>query len=78
MLVDCAGVMPVRHQVTSDGLEVQFSVNHLGHFALTGLLIGGIPARPGARVVAVSGTFHRAGSIDFDDVHGRGQPGRRL
>ena len=71
VLVNCAGVMAVPHQVTADGFEMQFGVNHLGHFALTGLLIGGMLARPGARVVTVSSINHRAGRIDFDDLQGQ-------
>jgi NAD(P)-dependent dehydrogenase (short-subunit alcohol dehydrogenase family) len=71
VLVNCAGVMAVPHQVTADGFEMQFGVNHLGHFALTGLLIGRMLARPGARVVTVSSINHRAGRIDFDDLQGQ-------
>ena len=46
---------------------MQFGVNHLGHFALTGLLLDQILGTPGARVVTVSSMLHRSGTIDFDD-----------
>jgi NAD(P)-dependent dehydrogenase (short-subunit alcohol dehydrogenase family) len=67
ILVNCAGVMAVPHGRTADGFELQFGVNHLGHFALTGLLIDGMKRRAGARVVTVSSLNHRWGRIDFED-----------
>jgi NAD(P)-dependent dehydrogenase (short-subunit alcohol dehydrogenase family) len=71
LLVNNAGVMapPLRH--TADGFESQFGTNHLGHFALTGLLLPRLLARPGARVVTVTSGVHRAGTIDFDDLDAR-------
>jgi NAD(P)-dependent dehydrogenase (short-subunit alcohol dehydrogenase family) len=54
---------------TAQGFEQQFGVNHLGHFALTGLLFERIKETPGSRVVTVSSTYHRLGKIDFDDLH---------
>ncbi len=68
VLVNNAGVMmpPLKH--TSDGFELQFGVNHLGHFALTGLLLPALLARPAARVVTVSSLTHRGGAIDFDNL----------
>jgi hypothetical protein len=48
---------------------MQFGTNHLGHFALTGLLLQRLLATPGARVVTQSSTFHRMGKIRFDDLH---------
>lgn len=68
ILVNCAGVMAVPYAVTEDGFEMQFGTNHLGHFALTGLLIGGMLGRADARVVTVSSLNHRRGRIDFDDL----------
>lgn len=69
-LVANAGVMALPHRRTEDGFETQFGVNHLGHFALTGLLLPALLKRPGARVVSVtSGAAFRA-SIDFDDPMG--------
>lgn len=70
LLVNNAGVMAVPRAVTRDGFELQFGTNHLGHFALTGLLLPALLARPAARVVTVSSTAHRTGRIDFDDLDG--------
>jgi len=53
---------------TADGFELQFGINHLGHFALTGLLIDRLAALPGARVVTVSSNGHAGGQINFDDL----------
>ena len=78
LLVNNAGVMmPPRQPGTRDGFELQFGVNHLGHFALTGLLLPllqasakeAFAARTTApRVVNVSSLAHRGGKIDFDDL----------
>ena len=71
LLVDCAAIMAVRHGVSADGFELQLATNHLGHFALTGLLIDRLLARPGGRVVSVSSINHRTGRIRFDDLQSR-------
>ena len=55
---------------TADGFELQFGTNHLGHFALTGLLIGSMEGRDDARVVTLSSTAHRTGRIAFDNLGG--------
>jgi NAD(P)-dependent dehydrogenase (short-subunit alcohol dehydrogenase family) len=68
LLINNAGVMAPPRGETADGFETQFGTNHLGHFALTGLLMGPLRARPDARVVTVSSTAHRAGRINFDDL----------
>ncbi len=68
-LINNAGVMVPPKMNTEDGFELQFGVNHLGHFALTGLLINKIKEQPGARVVNVSSLAHRAGKIEYDDIH---------
>ncbi|MCU1451242.1 MAG: Short-chain dehydrogenase [Acidimicrobiales bacterium] len=69
ILVDNAGVMALaERRLTADGFEMQFGTNHLGHFALTGLLLPQLLARPNARVVAVSSTGHRVGKIRFGDL----------
>jgi NAD(P)-dependent dehydrogenase (short-subunit alcohol dehydrogenase family) len=68
LLINNAGVMAPPRGETADGFETQFGTNHLGHFALTGLLLGTLGARPGSRVVTVSSTAHRAGRINFDDL----------
>lgn len=69
LLVNNAGVMMPPLGRTADGFELQFGTNHLGHFALTGLVIERLLATPGARVVTVASLAHQAGSIDFDDLH---------
>jgi NAD(P)-dependent dehydrogenase (short-subunit alcohol dehydrogenase family) len=69
LLVNNAGVMYTPPGTTADGFELQFGTNHLGHFALTGLLLDRLLAAPGSRVVTVSSIGHRIRSrIDFDDV----------
>ncbi len=68
LLINNAGVMAAPRRVTRDGFESQFATNHLGHFALTGLLLGRLLAAPAPRVVTVSSTMHRGGAIDFDDL----------
>ncbi|MGE7390914.1 oxidoreductase [Streptomyces sp. NPDC004126] len=62
LLVNNAGVMALPYGRTADGFETQFGVNHLGHFALTGLLLPALlAAAPGARIVNVSSGFHVLG-----------------
>jgi len=68
LLVNNAGVMWVPRQTTVDGFELQFGTNHLGHFALTGLLLDRLLATPGSRVVTISSQGHRQGRIHFDDL----------
>jgi NAD(P)-dependent dehydrogenase (short-subunit alcohol dehydrogenase family) len=70
VLVNNAGVMGIPRRETADGFEMQFGTNHLGHFALTGLLLDLLLARPGARVVTVSSEMARVGRIRFDDLPG--------
>ncbi|MFD7653312.1 oxidoreductase [Actinosynnema sp. NPDC059797] len=67
VLVNNAGVMAVPLGRTADGFERQFGTNHLGHAALTWLLVPALRTRPGARVVTVSSLAHQAGAIDFAD-----------
>ena len=76
LLINNAGVMAIPRLLTSDGFEMQLGTNHLGHFALTGLLLPRILAAPAARVVNVSSGAHRGGRIDFDDLHGERSYGR--
>ncbi|WP_412076326.1 oxidoreductase [Streptomyces xanthophaeus] len=65
LLVNNAGVMALPYGRTADGFETQFGVNHLGHFALTGLLLPRLrAAASGARIVNVSSGFHVLGDID--------------
>ena len=76
VLCNNAGVMALPYRKTADGFEMQFGTNHLGHFALTGLLLEPLLATKGARVVNVSSTAHRMGKMRFDDLqweHGYGK-----
>ncbi|WP_114579577.1 oxidoreductase [Saliphagus sp. LR7] len=66
-LINNAGVMAIPRSETADGFETQFGVNHLGHFALTGVLLGHLAAD--ARVVTVSSKAHEGGEIDFADLN---------
>jgi len=69
LLINNAGVMYTPKQVTKDGFEMQFGTNHLGHFALTGLLLDHLLPVRGSRVVTVSSMGHRIrASIHFDDL----------
>lgn len=69
LLINNAGVMALpKREVTIDGFERQFGTNHLGHFALTGLLLPQLLAAPAPRVVTVASLAHRNGKIDFDDL----------
>jgi NAD(P)-dependent dehydrogenase (short-subunit alcohol dehydrogenase family) len=84
LLINNAGVMMTPYRRTADGFELQLGVNHLGHFALTGLLLGRMFGREGSapipqahpallpqahpRVVTVSSNGHKSGRIDFDDL----------
>ena len=68
LLINNAGVMIPPQSKTKQGFELQFGVNHLGHFALTGLLLDRIMETPNARIVNVSSQAHRQGKMDFDDL----------
>ena len=70
LLINNAGVMWTPKQLTADGFEMQFGTNHLGHFALTGLLLDNLLPVRGSRVVTVSSTGHRLrAAIHFDDLN---------
>lgn len=69
LLINNAGIMFPPFTETKDGFEVQFGANHLGHFALTGLLLDTLLVTSGARVVNVSSMAHRMGKIDFDNLN---------
>jgi NAD(P)-dependent dehydrogenase (short-subunit alcohol dehydrogenase family) len=77
LLINNAGVMYTPQSTTADGFELQFGTNHLGHFALTGLLLDRLLPVPGSRVVTVSSVGHRIRArIHFDDLqleHGYGR-----
>lgn len=69
LLINNAGVMALpKREVTADGFERQFGTNHLGHFALTGLLIPQLLEAPAPRVVTVASLAHRNGKINFGDL----------
>jgi NAD(P)-dependent dehydrogenase (short-subunit alcohol dehydrogenase family) len=68
LLCNNAGVMAIPRRTTADGFEMQLGTNHLGHFALTGLLLERLLATPGARVVTTSSSAHRIGKLRFDDL----------
>ena len=68
VLMNNAGIMAVPKGTTVDGFESQLGTNHLGHFALTGLLLPTLLAAAEPRVVTVSSNGHRMGRIDFDDL----------
>jgi NAD(P)-dependent dehydrogenase (short-subunit alcohol dehydrogenase family) len=71
LLINNAGVMIPPYGKTKDGFELQFGSNHLGHFALTGLLLPSlIAAGNGARVVTLTSIAARSGRIDFDNLDG--------
>jgi NAD(P)-dependent dehydrogenase (short-subunit alcohol dehydrogenase family) len=71
LLINNAGVMVPPYTKTKEGYELQFGVNHLGHFALTGLLLDRLLKTPKARIINVSSGAHRMGSgtIDFDNLN---------
>jgi len=68
ILVNNAGVMAVPYRTTAQGFESQFGTNHLGHFALTGLLLDRLKESASPRVTVLSSTAHRMGKINFDDL----------
>jgi NAD(P)-dependent dehydrogenase (short-subunit alcohol dehydrogenase family) len=70
LLINNAGVMAAPRRVTKQGFESQLATNHLGHFALTGLVLGRLLSAPAPRVVTVSSTLHRRGTMNFDDLQG--------
>ncbi|MEE1761481.1 SDR family NAD(P)-dependent oxidoreductase [Streptomyces sp. SP18BB07] len=77
LLINNAGVMYTPRQLTADGFELQFGTNHLGHFALTGLLLDRLLPVAGSRVVTVSSIGHRIrAAIHFDDLQWERSYGR--
>jgi NAD(P)-dependent dehydrogenase (short-subunit alcohol dehydrogenase family) len=76
LLVNNAGVMAIPRRETADGFEMQFGTNHLGHFALTGLLLDLLLATAGSRVVTVSSMAALGSRIRFDDLQGRRHYGK--
>lgn len=70
VLVENAGVSTGKRQVTADGLEMDFGVNHVGHFLLTELLLPLLEASAPSRIVVVSSSVHTGAKLDFDDLQG--------
>jgi NAD(P)-dependent dehydrogenase (short-subunit alcohol dehydrogenase family) len=68
LLINNAGVIPRQRQATADGLEMQFAVNHLAYFLVTGLLHETLVAGAPSRIINVSSGAHQGGTIDFADL----------
>jgi NAD(P)-dependent dehydrogenase (short-subunit alcohol dehydrogenase family) len=70
LLINNAGVMAIpERRTTPQGFEMQFGTNHLGHFALTGLLLPALLRQPKSRVVTVASIAHKGGKLNFDDLN---------
>lgn len=70
LLINNAGVMDIPYERTADGFELTLATNHLGHFALTGLVLDRLLAAKGSRIVTMSSMAHLQGRVDFDDLQG--------
>jgi len=68
-LINNAGVMACPFSKTEDGFEIQMGTNHLGHFALTGLLMPLLKSTKNSKIVVTSSVAHRQGNIDFNDIN---------
>jgi NAD(P)-dependent dehydrogenase (short-subunit alcohol dehydrogenase family) len=68
LLINNAGVMELPYERTEDGFELTFATNHLGHFALTGLVLDRLLETPGSRIVNMSSQGHADGVMNFDDL----------
>ncbi len=77
LLVNNAGVMGTPYRQTADGFELQMATNHLGHFALTGLLLDRLLTSERSRVVTVTSLVHHVGHLDLADVAGT-KPGNSM
>ena len=69
LLINNAGLMAIPLRRTVQGFEMQFGVNHLGHFALTALLFDLLKSTERSRIVNVSSAAHKMGEIRFDDIN---------
>src|SRR4051794_9176028 len=76
LLINNAGVMAIPLARTKDGFEMQFGTNHLGHFALTGLLLPALIRSASGRVVTMSSTAHKTGKMRFDDLQAEQRYGK--
>ena len=70
VLVNNVGAWFQRRQLSTDGIEMTFALNHLGYFLLTGLLLDKLKSAPAGRIVNVSSIAHRGRQIDLDDPQG--------
>lgn len=77
LLINNAGIMTGRYQITKDGYENNFGINHLGHFALTGLLLPHLLKTKNSRVVTISSMTHGLGKMDFTNLMYDGGSGYR-
>lgn len=68
ILMNNAGIMTSPYHLTKDGFEGQIGTNHLGHFALTGLLMDLVKSTPKSRIVNISSNAHKAGKMDFNNL----------
>jgi len=68
LLINNAGIMMTPARKTADGFELQLGTNHLGHFALTGLLLDRVRAAYAGRIVTLSSIEHKGGHLEFDDL----------
>jgi NAD(P)-dependent dehydrogenase (short-subunit alcohol dehydrogenase family) len=68
LLINNAGVMAIPFELSEDGVELTFATNHLGHFALTGLLLGRLLETPSSRVITVSSNAHRRATPQLGDL----------
>ncbi len=76
ILINNAGVMAIPRRTTADGFEMQFGTNHLGHFALTGLLLPLLLRAPAGRVATMSSGMHLFGKMNFEDLQGERSYGK--
>lgn len=69
LLMNNAGIMAIPYGKTKDGFEMQFGVNHLGHFVLTAELLSLLKASGPSRIVSVSSLAHKMGAINYEDIN---------
>ncbi|KAL8611962.1 hypothetical protein ACOMHN_062591 [Nucella lapillus] len=77
VLVNNAGVFQCPYTRTEDGFEMQMGVNHFGHFLLTNLLLDKIKQSAPSRIIVVSSSLHKRGTIKFEDIHSEKSYDRR-
>lgn len=72
ILINNAAIIPAQRELTSDGIETQFAVNHLSYFLLTHLLLDVLKASAPSRIVNLSSNLHARGKVDFNDLESAG------